>query len=186
VCTSFIQRFGVLTRLSHTMTKLSWCVFVRRFIYRCCGSNGTRSPAHQHYLVWAVCCILEGDIRTILFVARFSQLGFASGNPSWTLGSANDRLSTEAFRSAVLTASVTGHRQHVFTNARCCQLRVAAQRLLVGTCRSTAALWLHKCCHKQLVRNLRYQHERLALWTVSSQPRVNNVSVADPPDGSLL
>jgi hypothetical protein len=85
VCTSFIQRFGVLTRLSHTMTKLSWCVFVRRFIYRCCGSNGTRSPAHQHYLVWAVCCILEGDMRTILFVARSRLVCIRQSSGHWAV-----------------------------------------------------------------------------------------------------
>ena len=84
----------------------------------------------------------EGDMRTILFVCAVS-LGL---HPAivWTLGSAND-LSTEAFRSAVLTASVApGINAYVFANMYGVAKRVAASAVLVGTGLSilTTALWL--------------------------------------------
>ena len=84
----------------------------------------------------------EGDMRTILFVCAVS-LGL---HPAivWTLGSASD-LSTEAFRSAVLTASVApGINAYVFANMYGVAKRVAASAVLVGTGLSilTTALWL--------------------------------------------
>jgi malonate transporter len=84
----------------------------------------------------------EGDMRTILFVCAVS-LGL---HPAivWTLGSASD-LSTEAFRSAVLTASVApGINAYVFANMYGVAKRVVASAVLVGTGLSilTTALWL--------------------------------------------
>jgi malonate transporter len=84
----------------------------------------------------------EGDMRTVLFVCAVS-LGL---HPAivWTLGSASD-LSTEAFRSAVLTASVApGINAYVFANMYGVAKRVAASAVLVGTGLSilTTALWL--------------------------------------------
>ncbi|MEN8839706.1 MAG: AEC family transporter [Octadecabacter sp.] len=84
----------------------------------------------------------EGDMRTILFVCAIS-LGL---HPAivWTLGSANG-LSTEAFRSAVLTAAVApGINTYVFANMYGTAKRVAASAVLIGTVLSifTTALWL--------------------------------------------
>ncbi len=84
----------------------------------------------------------EGDMRTIIFVCAVS-LGL---HPAivWTLGSASD-LSTDAFRSAVLTASVApGVNAYVFANMYGAAKRVAASSVLVGTGLSiiTTALWL--------------------------------------------
>jgi malonate transporter len=84
----------------------------------------------------------EGDMRTILFVCLIS-LGL---HPAivWTLGSYNG-LSENAFRSAVLTASVApGINAYVFANMYGVAKRVAASAVLVGTGLSivTTALWL--------------------------------------------
>ncbi|MFQ3184781.1 MAG: malonate transporter [Octadecabacter sp.] len=84
----------------------------------------------------------EGDMRTILFVCLIS-LGL---HPAivWTLGSYND-LSENAFRSAVLTASVApGINAYVFANMYGVAKRVAASAVLVGTGLSivTTAFWL--------------------------------------------
>ena len=84
----------------------------------------------------------EGDMRTILFVCLIS-LGL---HPTivWTLGSFND-LSEDAFRSAVLTASVApGINAYVFANMYGVAKRVAASAVLVGTGLSimTTAFWL--------------------------------------------
>ena len=84
----------------------------------------------------------EGDLRTIMFVCVIS-LGL---HPIivWTLGSATG-LSTEAFRSAVLTASVApGINAYVFANMYGTAKRVAASAVLVGTVFSilTTAIWI--------------------------------------------
>jgi len=84
----------------------------------------------------------EGDMRTILFVCAIS-LGL---HPAivWTLGSANG-LSTDAFRSAVLTASVApGINAYVFANMYGTAKRVAASAVLIGTALSilTTSFWL--------------------------------------------
>ena len=84
----------------------------------------------------------EGDLRTILFVCTIS-LGL---HPLivWTLGSATG-LSTDAFRSAVLTASVApGINAYVFANIYGTAKRVAASSVLIGTAASivTTALWI--------------------------------------------
>ena len=84
----------------------------------------------------------EGDMRTILFVCLIS-LGL---HPAivWTLGSVND-LSPNAFRSAILTASVApGINAYVFANMYGVARRVAASAVLVGTGLSivTTTLWL--------------------------------------------
>jgi len=84
----------------------------------------------------------EGDLRTILFICVIS-LGL---HPIivWTLGSATG-LSTEAFRSAVLTASVApGINAYVFANMYGTAKRVAASAVLIGTVLSvlTTAIWI--------------------------------------------
>jgi len=84
----------------------------------------------------------EGDLRTIMFVCVIS-LGL---HPIivWTLGSATG-LSTEAFRSAILTSSVApGISAYVFANMYGTAKRVAASAVLVGTVLSvlTTAIWI--------------------------------------------
>ncbi|SMX32944.1 AEC family transporter [Octadecabacter ascidiaceicola] len=84
----------------------------------------------------------EGDLRTILFVCTVSLC--LHPIIVWTLGSAIG-LSTEAFRSAVLTASVApGINAYVFANMYGTAKRVAASAVLIGTALSvlTTALWI--------------------------------------------
>ncbi|AKS46722.1 hypothetical protein SAMN05444287_1844 [Octadecabacter temperatus] len=84
----------------------------------------------------------EGDMRTVLFVCTVS-LGF---HPLivWMMGNMTG-VSTDAFRSAVITASVApGINAYVFANMYGTAKRVAATAVLVATVASivTTALWL--------------------------------------------
>ena len=85
----------------------------------------------------------EGDLRTILFVCALS-LGL---HPliTYTLGTAF-ALPTDAFRSAVVTASVApGVNAYVFANLYGRAKRVAASSVLLATgmCIVTTWAWLH-------------------------------------------
>ncbi|MCT4372469.1 AEC family transporter [Yangia mangrovi] len=85
----------------------------------------------------------EGDLRTILFVCALS-LGL---HPliTYTLGTAF-ALPTDAFRSAVVTASVApGVNAYVFANLYGRAKRVAASSVLLATglCILTTWAWLH-------------------------------------------
>lgn len=84
----------------------------------------------------------EGDMRTILYVCTLS-LGL---HPAivWTMGHSVD-LSTDALRSAVVTASVApGINAYVFANMYGVAKRVAASSVLIGTALSilTTTLWI--------------------------------------------
>ncbi len=84
----------------------------------------------------------EGDMRTILYICTLS-LGV---HPAivWTLGHSFE-LSTDALRSAVVTASVApGINAYVFANMYGVAKRVAASSVLVGTALSiaTSAFWI--------------------------------------------
>lgn len=84
----------------------------------------------------------EGDMRTILFVCAIS-LGL---HPLivWTIGQSVD-LSTDALRSAVITASVApGINAYVFANMYGVAKRVAASAVLIGTILSivTTSAWI--------------------------------------------
>ncbi|WP_353471624.1 AEC family transporter [Salipiger sp. H15] len=85
----------------------------------------------------------EGDLRTILFVCALS-LGL---HPLITYGLANAfALPTDAFRSAVITASVApGVNAYVFANLYGRAKRVAASSVLLATgmCILTTWAWLH-------------------------------------------
>lgn len=84
----------------------------------------------------------EGDMRTILFVCLIS-LGLHPAI-TWTLGTTG-ALSTDALRSAVLTASVApGINAYVFANMYSAAKRVAASSVLIGTAISivTTSLWI--------------------------------------------
>jgi malonate transporter len=84
----------------------------------------------------------EGDMRTILYICAVSLLL----HPAlvWTMGQTFD-LSQDAFRSAVVTASVApGINAYVFANMYGAAKRVAASSVLIGTAMSilTTTLWL--------------------------------------------
>ena len=84
----------------------------------------------------------EGDMRTILYICAVSLLL----HPAlvWTMGQTFD-LSQDAFRSAVVTASVApGINAYVFANMYGAAKRVAASSVLIGTALSTltTTLWL--------------------------------------------
>jgi predicted permease len=84
----------------------------------------------------------EGDMRTILYICAVSLLL----HPAlvWTMGQTFD-LSHDAFRSAVVTASVApGINAYVFANMYGAAKRVAASSVLIGTALSTltTTLWL--------------------------------------------
>ncbi len=84
----------------------------------------------------------EGDMRAILFVCALS-LGLHPAVAS-ALGAGLD-LSTDAYRSAVVTASVApGVNAYVFANMYGAAKRVAASVVLIGTGLSilTTSLWL--------------------------------------------
>jgi len=82
----------------------------------------------------------EGDIRTILFVVAVSLLL----HPAivWGLGQWNN-LSTEAFRSAILTAAMApGINTFLFANMYGKAKRVAASAVLYGTGFSILTVWV--------------------------------------------
>lgn len=84
----------------------------------------------------------EGDLRTILYVCAMSLA--VHPITVWFLGSATG-LSTDAFRSAVLTASVApGINAYLFANMYGTAKRVAASAVLIGTVLSvfTTAIWI--------------------------------------------
>ena len=84
----------------------------------------------------------EGDVRTILYICAISLLM----HPAlvWTMGQSFD-LTQDAFRSAVVTASVApGINAYVFANMYGTAKRVAASSVLIGTVLSilTTTFWL--------------------------------------------
>lgn len=84
----------------------------------------------------------EGDLRTILFVVAVSLILHPA--LTWAMGRATD-LSTEAFRSAVITAAAApGVNAYLFADMYGRARRVAASAVLIGTgtCLITAAFWL--------------------------------------------
>lgn len=84
----------------------------------------------------------EGDIRTILFVCTVSLV--VHPVITYTLGTTTN-LTTDALRSAVVTASVApGINAYVFANMYGAAKRVAASSVLIGTALSivTTSAWL--------------------------------------------
>ncbi|MBV2358278.1 AEC family transporter [Thalassococcus sp. CAU 1522] len=82
----------------------------------------------------------EGDFRIIAFICAVSLV--LHPTITWTLGSALD-LSTEAFRSAVLTAAMApGINSYVFANMYGRARRVAASSVLFATALSVMTVWL--------------------------------------------
>lgn len=84
----------------------------------------------------------EGDMRTILYICAVSLVL----HPAivWTMGETLN-LSTDALRSAVVTASVApGINAYVFANMYGAAKRVAASSVLIGTALSvvTTTVWL--------------------------------------------
>lgn len=84
----------------------------------------------------------EGDMRTILYVCAISLVL----HPAivWGMGQSFD-LSTNALRSAVITASVApGINAYVFANMYGAAKRVAASSVLIGTVLSvvTTSIWI--------------------------------------------
>lgn len=81
----------------------------------------------------------EGDMRTILFVVAISLIV----HPAivWIVGTANG-MSTEAFRSAIITAAMApGINTYVFANMYGRARRVAASGVLIGTALSILTVW---------------------------------------------
>lgn len=82
----------------------------------------------------------EGDTRVIAMVCLISLVLHPA--ITWSLGSLTG-ISTEAFRSAVLTASMApGVNAYVFANMYGTAKRVAATSVLVATALSVATVWL--------------------------------------------
>ena len=82
----------------------------------------------------------EGDMKTILYVVAVSLVL----HPAivWGLGRWNG-LSTEAFRSAILTAAMApGVNAYVFANMYGKAKRVAASSVLIGTALSILSVWV--------------------------------------------
>jgi len=82
----------------------------------------------------------EGDMKTILYVVGVSLIL----HPAivWGLGRWNG-LSTEAFRSAILTAAMApGVNAYVFANMYGKAKRVAASSVLIGTGLSILSVWV--------------------------------------------
>jgi predicted permease len=82
----------------------------------------------------------EGDIKTILYVVCVSLIL----HPAivWGVGRWNG-LSTDAFRSAILTAAMApGVNTYVFANMYGKAKRVAASSVLMGTALSILSVWL--------------------------------------------
>jgi hypothetical protein len=82
----------------------------------------------------------EGDTRVIAMVCLISLVLHPA--ITWGMGRASG-ISTEAFRSAVLTASMApGVNAYVFANMYGTAKRVAATSVLVATALSVATVWL--------------------------------------------
>lgn len=82
----------------------------------------------------------EGDMKTILFAVSVSLI--LHPVIVWTLGSYNG-LSTEAFRSAILTSAMApGINVYVFANMYGKAKRVAASSVLIGTALSIITIWI--------------------------------------------
>ena len=82
----------------------------------------------------------EGDLRTIAYVCMIALVL----HPAivWVLGSAAG-LSTEQFRSAVLTATMApGVNAYLFANMYGVAKRVAASSVLIGTAASLFTVWV--------------------------------------------
>jgi predicted permease len=85
----------------------------------------------------------EGDVRVIGLICGVSLILHPA--VVWTLGQATG-LSTQAFRSAVLTAAMPpGVNTYIFASMYGVAMRVAASAVLVATALSvvTAWVWLH-------------------------------------------
>ncbi len=82
----------------------------------------------------------EGDLRIILYVCAVSLILHPA--VVWGLGRVNG-LSTEAFRSAVLTAAMApGINTYLFANMYGAARRVAASSVLIGTASSILTIWV--------------------------------------------
>jgi predicted permease len=82
----------------------------------------------------------EGDLRIILYVCAVSLILHPA--VVWGLGRVNG-LSTEAFRSAVLTAAMApGINTYLFANMYGAARRVAASSVLIGTALSIGTIWV--------------------------------------------
>jgi malonate transporter and related proteins len=82
----------------------------------------------------------EGDLRAILFVVAVTLA--LRPAITWGLGTATG-ISTEAFRSAVLTAAMApGANAYIFARMYGAAQRVAASSVLVATGVSTLTVWL--------------------------------------------
>jgi predicted permease len=82
----------------------------------------------------------EGDMKTILFVVGVSLV--VHPTIVWTLGKYNS-LSTDAFRSAILTSAMApGINTYVFANMYGKARRVAASAVLIGTGLSILSVWI--------------------------------------------
>ena len=82
----------------------------------------------------------EGDLRAILFVVAITLA--LRPAITWGLGSTL-AVSSEAFRSAVLTAAMApGVNAYVFANMYGSARRIAASSVLIGTAVSVITIWL--------------------------------------------
>ena len=82
----------------------------------------------------------EGDLRAILFVVAVSLILCPAA--TWGFGIAAG-LSTEAFRSAILTAAMApGANAYIFANMYGTARRVAASSVLIGTAASVFTVWI--------------------------------------------
>ena len=81
----------------------------------------------------------EGDLRTIAYVCLVSLL--VHPTLVWTFGTVSG-LSTDFFRSAVLTAAMApGINAYIFANMYGRAKRVAASSVLIGTAASVLTVW---------------------------------------------
>ena len=81
----------------------------------------------------------EDDLRTILFVVAVTLV--LRPAVTWGIG-ASLNLSTEAFRSAVLTAAMApGANAYIFANLYGTAKRVAASSVLIATAVSVVTVW---------------------------------------------
>ena len=82
----------------------------------------------------------EGDIRIVLYICAVSLILHPA--VTWGMGKATG-LSTDAFRSAVLTASMApGVNTFIFASMYGVAKRVAATSVLVGTAASMLSIWI--------------------------------------------
>jgi len=83
---------------------------------------------------------LEGDLRVIAWICGVSLVLHPA--VVWTLGTATG-LSTDAFRSAVLTAAMApGINTYIFAALYGVAMRVAASAVLIATASSIVTVWL--------------------------------------------